>query len=116
MTRCGNVRSEGETRRALIVPERLLDDFGDDVESVPHRWSVCLVLLSAILFGDEVGAKRLGHVQWVGHRNHTAGVDCLHLFDERQNCRQFVTEPLNVTPGEMQARKVGDVLNAAEFE
>ena len=90
---------------------RLLDDLWDKVESVPNCRGVGLVLLAVVLLGYDIGAKRLGHVQWVGHRHHATGVHGVHLFDESQNFGQLAGIPLNVILRDMQARKVGDVPN-----
>ena len=95
---------------------RLLDDLWDKVESVANCWGVGLVLLAVILFGYDIGAKRLGHVQWVGHRHHATGIHRIHLFDESQNFGQLVGISLNVILRDMQARKVGDVPNISRFK
>ena len=95
---------------------RLLDDLRDKVESVANCWGAGLVLLAMILLGDDIGAKRLGHVQWVGHRHHSTGIHRVHLFDESQNFGQLAGIPLNVILRDMQARKVGDVPNVSRFK
>jgi len=95
---------------------RLIDDLWDKVETVANCWGVGLVLLAVILLGYDIGAKRLGHVQRVGHRHHAAGVHRVHLFDESQNFGQLAGVRLNVILRDMQARKVGDVPNLFRFK
>ena len=95
---------------------RLLDDLWDKVESVANCWGIGLVLLAVVLLGDDIGTKRLGHVQWVGHRHHFTGIHRVHLFDQSQNFGQFAGIPLNVILRDMQARKVGDVPNVSRFK
>ena len=99
-----------------MVLGRLLDDSWDKVESVANCRSVGLVLLAVILLGYDIGAKRLGHVQWVGHRHHATGIHRVHLFDQSQNFGQLAGIPLNVSLRDMQARKVGDVPNVSRFK
>ena len=95
---------------------RLLDDLWDKVESVANCRGVGLVLLAVIPLGDDIGAKRLGHVQWMGHRHHATGIHRVHLIDESQNFGQLAGIPLNVILRDMQARKVGDVPNVSRFK
>ena len=75
-----------------------------------------MVLGSTIRLGDDIGTKRLDHVQWMGHRNNSARVDCVHLLDEFQYCGQLAGVLLDLILRQVQARKVGDVQNGFGFE
>lgn len=101
---------------APIMRGALLDDLGNDVEAVPYQRSIGLVLVTTVRFGNEVGAKRLGHVQRVSHWTDSVCVDGIHLFDEFQNGRQLVNVPPNLVMRDVQAREMRDVQYGFGFE
>src|SRR5258706_5205552 len=96
--------SAAESSRSVAL-SKLLDDLGDQIQAVFDRGRDGLIKLARVAAADFVRPQPLSHVDGVGHRLDSGGIDRAHLVDQAEHAVQAIEHRAGFLGLDRDARK-----------